>query len=105
MLDNLKIETLEILSKHNKTENDVKFVIINNDKYCTFEEYLVIADKIDYDSSFGIEKISNQLYVVGDNWWLSRDSYDGSEWWDFNIKPLKPENKIEILTKEDLLFF
>jgi len=32
---------------------------------------------------------------VGDDWWLERHEYDGSEWWVFQKLPIKPQNKIE----------
>ena len=28
--------------------------------------------------------------AVGDNWWLERAEYDGSEWWEFKTIPKEP---------------
>lgn len=30
------------------------------------------------------------LLVVGNNWWLERHNYDGSEWWEFKRLPTRP---------------
>ena len=31
--------------------------------------------------------------IVGDNWWLERDEYDGAEGWEFKVMPIKPNSK------------
>jgi hypothetical protein len=43
--------------------------------------------------------ISSGLCIVGDTWWLSRDEYDGSEWFRYNEKPPMPADALD---SEDL---
>ena len=31
--------------------------------------------------------MAEDLVVVGDNWWIERRDYDGSEWWEYKEKP------------------
>lgn len=45
----------------------------------------------EYDSGFGSCKIPGDLIIVGDNWWLTRSEYDGSESWEFHQKPGAPK--------------
>jgi len=41
--------------------------------------------------------IRNDLYVVGEDWWLERGEYDGSEWWEFKRLPECPPRAIPTL--------
>ena len=45
-------------------------------------------DAIDvlYDSGYGSQRLFG-LVLFNDNTWLSREEYDGSEWWIHNIPP------------------
>ena len=45
-------------------------------------------DAIDvlYDSGYGFQRLFG-LVLFNDNTWLSREEYDGSEWWIHNIPP------------------
>ena len=36
--------------------------------------------------------------VVGNNWWLERHEYDGSEWWEYKQFPVKPEETRMVTT-------
>jgi len=47
-----------------------------------------------YDSGLGSVEIRPDLQVVGDDFWLTRENYDGSEWWRFNKFPVKPSRRI-----------
>ena len=92
-MTNFKEETLEVLKENHKTWNDVKFIQGNdfrasNDK----EELLNLMDFV-YDSGFGAPEIAEDLVIVGDNWWLERHEYDGSEWWEFKELP-KPNKEV-----------
>jgi len=40
-----------------------------------------------------ITKEEVSLTVAGDDWWLERHGYDGSEWWEFKTLPKKSEFK------------
>jgi hypothetical protein len=66
----------------------------------TITDILWVGTKkeIDYDNGFGGSIIATDLIIVGVDWWLSREEYDGSEWWRYNAYPKKPKKK---RTKED----
>ena len=72
---NLLIETQEILENNEKSFDDVKWIGTLND---------------------GIEHVCLGLLVVGDNWWLERHEYDGSEWWEFKTIPNKPKGELRL---------
>jgi len=97
---NLLEETLTKLEMNGKSEKDVKWVGDIKSGYInshirsfsgvkTWSEFKKIAKNIDYDNGYGGVEISENLVVVGDNWWLERHEYDGSEWWEFKTLPKK----------------
>lgn len=86
---NLLEETLEVLKRHNKTFQDVMWIGTQNE-YITPGQFKEYAHNIWYDSGFGGAEIKEQLFVVGNDWWLERHEYDGSEWWEFKSMPIKP---------------
>lgn len=82
---NLLEETLKALSSNGKTPEDVLWV---GDHYykTTWDDFASIAN-FNYDNGYGGNEIEDSLYIVGDNWWLERGEYDGSEWWEFKTTP------------------
>jgi len=90
---NLLKETLDTLAECNKTSADVLFVCC--DQYdrpaisFSWDEFAEIADFL-YDNGYGGNEIHSSLKIVGDNWWLERGEYDGSEWWEFKTMPEHP---------------
>lgn len=90
-MKNLWEETIEVLKDYSLTWDDVDAVILEGDNVCipkaNFEE---VARKTNYDSGFGSVEIRSDLIIVGWNWWLERNEYDGSEWWELKIKPFIP---------------
>ena len=82
---NLLQETLAELANHQKTPMDVTCVGIK-DQYVTWEDFAKAADHT-YDNGFGGNEVNLRLVVVGDDWWLERGEYDGSEWWNFKSHP------------------
>ena len=60
------------------------------------------SKEINYNAGFGIEEINLSLEIVGDNWWLERSEYDGSEGWDYKEMSKKPDIKLD-KTKAALL--
>jgi hypothetical protein len=82
---NLLEETLKKLQENGKSEKDVLFV----------ESFPLVTDwdsfkrnaNFEYDNGYGCNEISLGLKIVGDTWWLERDEYDGSEWWNFKTHP------------------
>lgn len=92
-MENLYEETLDILKENGKTESDVMwfghlFYGDDQQEYPRekFEEYL----NYKYDSGYGGTEVDEYLYIVGDNWWLERHEYDGSEWWEYKTLPTRP---------------
>lgn len=88
---NLRTETLRVLEEHNKTVEDIKF-ICSNDKNIPINIFFIKADR-EYDDGYGGAEVDQSLMIVGDNWWLERGEYDGSEWWEFKIIPKTPDEK------------
>ena len=78
---NLLDETLKCMEEHNKTEFDVKFV--SSFRLCTDWEHFKLNSNFEYDDGYGCNEINLNLKIVGDNWWLERHEYDGSEWWEY----------------------
>lgn len=101
-MENLLEETIEVLNKNGRIEEDVlwvgrgydtnkfqwmkKNVLIKN----TWEYFKQKANFL-YYGGFGIEEIPMDLIVVGKDFWLERHSYDGSEWWEFKTMPVEPD--------------
>ena len=85
-MENLWYETLKVLNNNEHSWDDVLYVACD-DFMITKENFEEIAKATDYDDSFGGTDVADDLVIIGDNWWLSRDEYDGSEWWRYNEKP------------------
>lgn len=81
-------QTERELKANGKTMSDVEwigckaFMIPKN----LFHE---LAD-VEIDEDGSIEEVYLDLIVCGDDWWLERAAYDGSEWWEFKTMPSKP---------------
>lgn len=99
---NFKDETLEKLKDCNKTPEDIVWIgfgdyRISIDDFWQFIDY-------EYEPRDNWRKIDADLLIVGDGWWLERDSeeildnygeYDGYEvFWHYIEIPTMPE-KIE----------
>lgn len=91
---NLLDETKEILQNCNKKIEDIKWVG-NEEFYFDIDEFIKIAD-VEYDRGYGASEVAHDLLVVGNNWWLERHEYVGSEWWEYKEIPKKPNKKIEL---------
>lgn len=91
-MTNFLKETIECLTENNKTESDVLYCVYNG-KWFDFEVFKEHAN-FDYDAGYGGAE-APCVIVVGDNWWLERGEYDGSEWWEFKTIKAKPEQKLE----------
>lgn len=90
-------ETLKILKNCNKSEKDVLWCGSAEFGWFTWEDFIAIAPE-EYDNGFGSQEIAKDLLVVGDNWWLERHEYDGSEWWEYKTIPQKPEKYVKPTT-------
>ena len=83
-MQNLKDETLKMLSDCGKSVDDIRW-IGNYAEEIPIDEFWKVADREYYDGFGGAE-----IYIVGDDWWLERGEYDGSEWWEFKTIPTRP---------------
>ncbi|MFU2163851.1 hypothetical protein ACMZ6Z_03430 [Streptococcus pluranimalium] len=92
---NLWEETIEVLKKHGKTFDGVRF-IQSNDFKITKENFEKVAKKTNYDSGYGSANVATDLVVVGKNWWLERGEYDGAEWWNYKESPKQVNEVREI---------
>lgn len=88
---NLLEETVEELKENGKSEKDVLFVTDGN-AWSSWEDFKKNAN-FDYDNGYGGQEINLDLKVVGNDWWLDRHEYDGSEWWEYKTLPAKPKKK------------
>ncbi len=89
---NLLQETLAVLEDNHKNPSDILWVGKDDGDYAmSWEDFTKIAD-IEYDDGYGGAEIEERLVIVGDNWWLERHEYDGSEEWRFKSLPIKSPN-------------
>lgn len=84
-MNNLLEETLQVLRENGKSEEDVLFV--KSFPLTTSWEAFKRNANFEYDDGYGCNQISLNLKIVGDSWWLERNEYDGSEWWEFKTHP------------------
>lgn len=88
MMTNLKEETLQALKDCGKTIEDVLWVSNGKVRF-PIDAFLKVADRL-YDDGYGGTEVIRDLVIVGNNWWLERAEYDGSEWWEFKTLPYQP---------------
>lgn len=93
---NLWKETIQVLKENNKLFDDVN-IICGNDFQITKENFMEIAQKTDYDSGYGGQEVARDLKIIGNNFMMIRNEYDGSEWWEFESFSI-PKN-IKIISK------
>jgi hypothetical protein len=91
---NLLKETQDVLKQNEKTLDDVVWIGCEGFKI-TKEQFIELAD-IDYDDDFGSQEVATDLIIVGEDWYMTRGEYDGSEWWDFHTRPSDPGTTREI---------
>lgn len=86
-MKNLLDETIEVLTYFMKSLDDVIWIGDDKGEY-TIEDFKKYANKL-YDNGYGSQQVEPSLLIVGDDWWLERAEYDGSEWWEFKLKPTR----------------
>lgn len=97
MHTNFLSETIECLHVNGKVEANVLWVgrdytTYDNERITyrsTWDDFCKKAD-FNYDSGYGGNIIPLDLIVVGEDFWLERHEYDGSEWWEFKTMPSIP---------------
>ena len=90
---NLKKETLKELADNGKSWSDI-LGVCGNDFQIDKELFLKLADR-EYNDGYGGEEVACDLKIVGNDFWLERHSYDGSEWWEFKSLPDLSNMKFE----------
>ena len=61
-----------------------------------------MASGFNYDNGFGGAEVHGDLKIVGNDWWMERGEYDGSEWWEFKTLPkLLPADSKQIMQLND----
>lgn len=97
-MENLLKETIDCLKDYGKTENDVLWVgyYDNDGGYKTTWDDFKSKANFEYDNNSGEAEISSNLVIVGSDFWLERDEYDGSEWWEFRAFPKEPTRTKEL---------
>lgn len=97
---NLKKEIIDILKDNGKTKKDIKWVGCSEFKI-PLETFWELCDT-EYDSGYGAPKVAQDLIICGDDFWLERCEYDGSEWFEYKEMPSEPSafREINYLTVE-----
>ncbi len=79
---NLWEETIEKLKNNGKTFEDV-IAVYGTDFLITKENFEKVAKETDYDAGYGGQEIARDLKILGVDFLMTRNEYDGSEWWDY----------------------
>ena len=82
---NLWKETLDVLTEHGKTFDDV--VAIRGHLFRITKDDFRRYANAEYYEGFGAQEVAPDLLVIGTDFWLERHEYDGSEWWEFKEMP------------------
>ena len=93
---NLKQETLKCLREHNRSENDI-VCVCGDDFKITWENFINVANNADYDSGYGGQEVAEDLKIIGKDFIMVRDKYDGAEWWRF-INTTPPEQNATVFS-------
>ena len=90
---NLKEETIDIIERNKLFTDDIIFIGSEQSGHsCSWEEFLILANREYYDGFGGTEVAEDLIIVFKDGTTLIREEYDGSEWWNIN-RPFKmPKN-------------
>lgn len=93
-------ETEEALKENGHTFDDVRWIGtigcagFDEEETMPVDLFIKNAD-FEYDNSYGGVEINSCLVVVGDDWYLERHEYDGSEWWEYKKVPIMPTETTE----------
>ncbi len=85
---NLLAETLGVIAQNDVGPDRVAWVGTPQE-WTTWANFEEVADT-EYDAGFGAQEVASDLMIVGDDWWMTRSEYDGSECWAFHRLPSKP---------------
>lgn len=75
-------ETIEDLEELGHKVSDVLWVGSYDGEFAmSWKEFSDKFKNLEYDDGFGRQEIAADLVVVGEDWWLEREEYDGAEQW------------------------
>lgn len=107
---NVLNEIVNILKRNGKEEEDIVWVgfvykdnIVGNFGYSTWDNFKEVAKNITYESGWG-KGCANNLVIMGNNFYIDNNDYDGAFGFDFHNFITKPDKKI-VFTKEMLSIF
>ena len=92
-VDSISRALMNIVSNAIKYSPDGKRIKIRAERSRDGEFAMSWADfknkfkNLEYYAGYGTQEIAADLVVVGDNWWLEREEYDGSECWAYKKYP------------------
>ena len=95
-MTNLLNETIEDLKQNGKTTQDIKWIGSDDGLWIIPMEEFENVFNIEYDSGYGSQEIASDLVVVGEDWWMERHEYDGSESWHVKSVPTLSETPKKI---------
>ncbi|MBE6081491.1 MAG: hypothetical protein E7205_02245 [Tissierellaceae bacterium] len=63
----------------------------------TLDKFIELADVI-YDDGYGSVEVATDLIIVGKDFFMIREEYDGSEWWEYYSMDMfqKPKKELKI---------
>lgn len=85
-MTNLWKETIDVLKEWGSTFEDV-IAIYGNDFKITKENFKEVAQKTEYYSGYGAPKVAIDLKILGRNFIMIREEYDGAENWQYICIP------------------
>jgi hypothetical protein len=86
-IQNFLRETLTDIHRFGQCPESIVYIGDGGNYFCSWDEFQLLAN-FRYDSGFGSTHIPLDLVIVfKDHSWLSRDEYDGAEWWRYNQVP------------------
>lgn len=59
------------------------------------KDFVKLAN-VEYDDGYGSPEVNMRLLIVGEDWWMERHEYDGSEWWEFKTMPTRPKTVLAV---------
>lgn len=85
-------ETKNAIKKSGHKFEDIMFIGSDDGKYrMSWDKFIQRAD-FEYDNSYGSAKIATDLIIYfKDNTYIVRGEYDGSEWWEYNVRKIFKE--------------
>ena len=87
-------ETIEVIKEEGYSESDIEWVGSKDGKYgMSWDSFKEAFKRIEYDCGYGGQEVAKDLVVVGNDWWLERQEYDGAEGWSFKKMPVARKNQ------------